>query len=234
MVAESHPTDDLLWRAAGHAALSDIGRLRIVDALEVGDVSPRDLAAALGMSSNLLAHHLKVLDSAGLVQRLPSESDGRRTYVRLLPEALARLGTFPVPALPEERVVFICSGNSARSQLAAAVWAERTGRRASSAGTRPAPRIHPGTVRVAGAHGLRLLSDRPHATDEVLTADDVVITVCDSADREVDDPHAHWSIADPVRIGTTAAFERTLGDIRARVDGWVRAAQAGSPRGVPR
>jgi protein-tyrosine-phosphatase/DNA-binding transcriptional ArsR family regulator len=223
MTTEPRTPDDLAWRATGHAALSDVGRLRVIDSLEVADVSPRDLAAALGMSSNLLAHHLKVLESAGLVRRLPSESDGRRTYVRLVPEALARLGTFPTPALPDGRVVFVCSGNSARSQLAAAVWAQRTGRPAGSAGTRPAARIHPGTIRVARSHGLQLLADRPRTTGEVLRSDDVLITVCDSADREVDRRHSHWSIPDPVRVGTSAAFERTLADLTTRIDGWVEA-----------
>ena len=224
MATESQPVHDLEWRAAGHGALSDVGRLQVVDSLEVGDISPRDLAAGLGMSSNLLAHHLKVLEAAGLVRRLPSESDGRRTYVRLVPEALAALGRFPTPALPERRVVFVCSGNSARSQLAAAVWATRTGRPVASAGTRPAARIHPGTVRVARSHGLRLLADRPASTTEVLAADDVIITVCDSADREVQVGHTHWSVPDPVRVGTQAAFERTLADLTTRIDGWVQAA----------
>jgi protein-tyrosine-phosphatase len=224
MTTESPAAHELLWRAHGHAALSDVGRLRVVDSLEVGDLSPRDLAASLGMPSNLLAHHLKVLEAAGLVRRLPSESDGRRTYVRLVPEALAALGRFPTPALPAGRVVFVCSGNSARSQLAAALWATRTGRPAASAGTRPAPRIHPGTVRVARAHGLRLLADRPASTTEVLTVEDAIITVCDSADREVARRHAHWSVPDPVRVGTKAAFERTLADLTSRIDGWAQAA----------
>lgn len=223
MMTEPAQTPDLAWRAAGHAALSDVGRLRVVDSLKVGDISPRDLAAALGMSSNLLAHHLKVLEAAGLVRRLPSESDGRRTYVRLVPEAIAALGEFPTPALPAGRVVFVCSGNSARSQLAAAVWATRTGRPVASAGTRPAARIHPGTVRVARSHGLRLLADRPASMPEVLDAEDLIITVCDSADREVDIGHTHWSVPDPVRVGTPAAFERTLADLTNRINGWVRA-----------
>lgn len=212
------------WRAAGYAALSDVGRLRVVDSLELGDISPRDIASALEMPSNLLAHHLKVLESAGLVRRLPSESDGRRTYVRLVPEALAALGRFPTPSLPPGRVVFVCSANSARSQLAAAVWVDRTGRPAASAGTHPAVRIHPGTVRVAGSHGLRLLAERPASTTEVLADDDMIITVCDSADREVSSEHTHWSVPDPVPVGTTAAFERALADITSRIDGWVLAA----------
>ena len=224
MATESTTVRGVQWRAAGHAALADVGRLRVVDSLEVGDISPRDLAASLGMTSNLLAHHLKVLEAAGLVRRLPSESDGRRTYVRLVPEALAALGRFPSPALPVGRVVFVCSGNSARSQLAAALWAHRTGRPVASAGTRPADRIHPGTVRVARSHGLRLLAERPASTTDVLHAEDVIITVCDSADREVLVEHTHWSVPDPVRVGTEAAFERTVGDLATRIDGWVHAA----------
>jgi protein-tyrosine-phosphatase len=217
---------DLAWRAAAHAALSDPGRLAVVDSLEVGDLSPKDLASALGMSSNLLAHHLKVLEAAGLVRRLPSEADGRRTYVRVVPEALAALGRARTPALPAGRVVFVCSGNSARSQLAAAVWASRTGRPAASAGTRPAKRIHPRTVGVARSHGLRLLADRPRATAEVLATGDTIVTVCDSADREVAAAHMHWSIPDPVRAGTTAAFTDTLAELTNRIDSWVQAADA--------
>jgi protein-tyrosine-phosphatase/DNA-binding transcriptional ArsR family regulator len=224
MVTEPTAERDLRWRAAGHAALADMGRLRIVDALEVGDLSPRDLALRLDMSSNLLAHHLKVLQAAGLIHRLPSESDGRRTYVRLVPGAVAALGRTTGPALPTQRVVFVCSGNSARSQLAAAVWAARTGRPTASAGTRPADRIHPGAERVARAHGLRLLSDRPRGTEEVLGEGDAIITVCDAADREVDAAHAHWSIPDPVRVGTPSAFEDALADITSRVEAWVGSA----------
>ena len=113
----------------------------------------------------------------------------------------------------------MCSGNSARSQLAAALWAAR-GLRAASAGTRPAPRIHPGAVRVAHRHGLVLLADRPRATDEVLRADDVIVTVCDAADREVAASHVHWSVADPVAVGGSRAFEAAYRQIAGRIDTW--------------
>jgi ArsR family transcriptional regulator, arsenate/arsenite/antimonite-responsive transcriptional repressor / arsenate reductase (thioredoxin) len=107
-------------RAALHAALSDPGRLRIVDTLSVGDASPSELAGMLGMPSNLLAHHLRVLQDEGFIARTRSEGDKRRSYVRLVPATLDEL------ALPTvrrtERVVFVCTANSARSQLAAALW----------------------------------------------------------------------------------------------------------------
>ena len=75
--------DEVNRRAAVHAALGDPARLRIVDMLLLGDLSPSELAAQLQMPSNLLAHHLKVLENAGVVSRHRSEGDRRRTYLRL-------------------------------------------------------------------------------------------------------------------------------------------------------
>ncbi|GAA2070700.1 helix-turn-helix domain-containing protein [Actinomadura alba] len=135
-------------RAAIHAALAEPARLAVVDALVLGDASPGELGQALGLPSNLLAHHLKVLTEAGLVQRARSEADRRRTYVRLVPAALAGLNSaVSVLTRAAARVVFVCTHNSARSQLAAALWNQH-GRRpyatvpAASAGTDPSPRVH--------------------------------------------------------------------------------------------
>src|SRR3954452_93757 len=101
-------------RAAIHAALADPARLRIVDTLVVGDASPSELAVMLAMPSNLLAHHLRVLEGEGLVTRTRSEGDGRRSYLRLVPGALDDLSPAPLRAVT--RVVFVCTANSARSQ----------------------------------------------------------------------------------------------------------------------
>lgn len=75
-------------RAALHGALSDPGRLAVVDLLSRGDASPSELAAELSMPSNLLAHHVNVLVEHGLVERTRSEGDRRRTYLRLPPTEL--------------------------------------------------------------------------------------------------------------------------------------------------
>ena len=64
---------DVVARAAVHAALADPARLLITDTLALGDVSPSDLADMLAMPSNLLAHHLHVLEQAGLLTRHRSE-----------------------------------------------------------------------------------------------------------------------------------------------------------------
>src|ERR1700712_1300811 len=144
----------LVTRARVHAALGDPARLAIVDALTLGDASPGEIGAALGLPTNLVAHHVKVLQDAGLVVRTRSEGDRRRTYLRLDPRVLASLT--PPPLNAGERVVFVCTHNSARSQLAAALWRERVGGAVASAGTRPAARVHSRAVAVAHRHGLAL------------------------------------------------------------------------------
>ena len=203
-------------RAARYAALADPLRLRIVDLLTLGDVAPVELQRELGVSSALLAHHLGALQRAGFLTRARSEADRRRTYLRLAPGAFERL--LPTPALAARRVVFVCTGNSARSPLAAALWHEASTVPATSAGTHPAERIEPGAIAAAERHGLNLTDSVPRALDDVLAADDVVVTVCDSAHEELGAAgRLHWSVPDPVRNGTETAFESAFDDIAARI-----------------
>ena len=76
-------------RAARHAALGDPIRLAIVDELAVSDRAPIELRGLVGLESNLLAHHLDVLEEVGLISRSRSSGDGRRRYVHLIRAALA-------------------------------------------------------------------------------------------------------------------------------------------------
>ena len=203
-------------RAARHAALGDPARLRIVDSLAVGDASPSELSLMLAMPSNLLAHHLKVLQQANLVVRTRSEGDRRRSYLRLLPEALDVLARPPVRAVP--RVLFVCTANSARSHLAASLWRRATAIPAASAGTHPAGSIAPGAVAAAGRHNLPLPRIQPRHISEVRAEEDFVVTVCDRAHEELDiTADAHWSVPDPLRTGTPEAFEGALGQLSHRV-----------------
>jgi protein-tyrosine-phosphatase len=209
----------LRGRARVHAALGDPARLAIVDALTLGDASPGEIARKLNLATNLVAHHVKVLADAGLVLRARSEGDRRRTYLRLNPETLASLA--PPPLDSADRVVFVCTHNSARSQLAAALWQQRTGRPVASAGTRPAARVHPRAVKVAHRHGLRLDPTGTAHVADVVHAGDLVIAVCDNAHEDLKGPirpRLHWSVPDPVRIDTDAAFEAAYTDLAARVD----------------
>ena len=144
---------DVAARAAVHAALADPARLLITDTLAVGDVSPSELAAMLGMPSNLLAHHLHVLEQAGLLTRRRSEGDRRRSYLRLVPGPLDSLSR--PPSRRARRVLFVCTANSARSHLAAALWRRASKVPAASAGTHPAAAIAAGAIAAAGRHHFR-------------------------------------------------------------------------------
>jgi DNA-binding transcriptional ArsR family regulator len=62
---------DVVDRARVHAALGDPARLAIVDRLVLGDASPSEIGRVLGLSSNLLAHHVKLLERAGVLERSP-------------------------------------------------------------------------------------------------------------------------------------------------------------------
>lgn len=211
-------------RAAVHAALGEPLRLRIVDALSGQDLSPGELADIVGLGSNLLAHHLKVLQDAGVITRVRSEGDRRRSYVQLrmdepVVRAAAQVGQDRgVP--PVSRVVFVCTANSARSQLAAARWNSISAVPATSAGTHPAGRVHPRAVATGRRHGLDLGRVHPVAVDRVVRPDDLVVAVCDNVHEELEptQPRLHWSIPDPVRVDTDDAFETAFADISRRVD----------------
>lgn len=165
------------------------------------------------MASNLLAHHVGVLEAAGVLRRVRSEGDRRRSYLTLVPGALA--GLDPTAALAGPRVVFVCTENAARSQLAAALWAADSAVPAASAGTHPAAQIHPGALAVARRRGVLLAASTPRLLVDVLHPDDVVITVYDRAHEELPTAlsHTHWSIPDPARTDPTHTDgDRTAGD----------------------
>lgn len=202
-------------RATRHAALADMARLAVVDELALGDRSPSELQSIVGLPSNLLAHHLKVLESAGIVARRRSEGDRRRTYLTLLDGSFVESG-FEVPR-SVGRVVFVCTANSARSQLAAALWAESSEVAVTSAGTHPAEQIAVGARAVADRRSLTLDSTPPRQFADVVTERDFVIAVCDHAYEELGSlVSLHWSIPDPVARGD-AAFEAAFEEIDRRV-----------------
>jgi len=214
---KSELTSGVAGRVAVHAALADPARLQIVDTLSAGDTSPSELAAMLAMPSNLLAHHLRVLEQAGLITRRRSDGDRRRTYLQLIPGALESL-THPAARMAR-RVLFVCTANSARSHLAAALWRRTSGLPATSAGTHPAARIDPGAIAAARRHHLPMRRLRPRHISDVQHDGDLVITVCDLAHEELGRPTAvHWSIPDPVPAGDPASFDAALAELSRRVE----------------
>jgi protein-tyrosine-phosphatase len=210
---------DLRHRAATHAALGDPARLRMVDALRVGDLTVRELAEIARLRGNAAAHHLDVLERAGVIARRVSEGDRRRRYVTLRADRLAAIGL--PPAAPAGPILFVCTHNSARSQFAAALWHRRTGAEADSAGVDPAARVHPRAVDAAMAFGINLRAARPKGYDGVDIEPALVVAVCDRAHEArppFDAPRVHWSIPDPVRRGTASAFRSSFAAIADRVE----------------
>lgn len=209
-------TETIERRAAKHAALSEPARLRIIDLLTLGDLSPTEVRVALGMPSNLVTHHLNALEAVGMVSRSRSEADKRRSYVRLTTTAID--GLVPSTIEHARRVVFVCTANSARSRLAAALWEQQSSIPSTSGGTHPAARVDPGAIAVAERHDLRLSEAPPRDLRDVLTTTDLVVTVCDNAHETLGvTGNLHWSIPDPVRVGTDAAFDTAFAELRQRI-----------------
>jgi ArsR family transcriptional regulator, arsenate/arsenite/antimonite-responsive transcriptional repressor / arsenate reductase (thioredoxin) len=210
---------DVEERSVVHSALGDESRLRLVDLLFTGDLTVRELGNALEMPGNLLAHHLNVLQDAGVIVRHDSESDRRKRYVILRRDVLDAL--MPAGDTFSGSVVFVCSHNSARSQYAAAYWFAATGEMAVSAGSHPSPHVHPTAIRVAAERGIDLSAAVPRGYESITSVPDLVISVCDRAGEEPLPEglrQLHWSIPDPVLVGKVAAFRSAFTDLERRVD----------------
>lgn len=208
---------ELERRAGIFAALADPTRLRIVDLLTLGDLSSSEIGSNLDLRSNLIAHHLGVLESAGIIARTRSEFDRRRSYIGLRPEIFDTLA--PPGVAPPRRVLFVCTANSARSQLAEVIWRDTSAVEVASAGTSPAGGVNPGATASAARHGLAIdTTIRPRHIDDVRADGDLVITVCDDAhERLLANDDLHWSIRDPARLGTAAAFDTAFETLRQRI-----------------
>lgn len=223
----SGPTD----RLALLSALADPHRLRIVDALALGDRAPTALGQHLGLPSNLLAHHIGVLTEAGAVRRRRSDGDGRRSYLALnWDEPLVAAAVTGSEAIGACRVVFVCTANSARSHFAASLFARQSEVPVASAGTHPAAQINPGALAELQRHGLDPLDSSPRALDQTLHEGDLIVAVCDNAFEDLDGrAHLHWSVPDPVAADAPDAFAASFTQIQPRVQRLAAALTSGAP-----
>jgi protein-tyrosine-phosphatase/DNA-binding transcriptional ArsR family regulator len=228
---------------------ADPVRWRLLSELGGSDRRVRELCALLERPQNLVSYHLGKLRAEGLVTSRRSAADGRDSYYVLdlarCGELLATSGGALHPALrlapppPHEwhrasdparpRVLFLCTGNSARSQIAEAIVEELAHGEveARSAGSHPKP-LHPNAVRVMRARGIEVSGRRSkHLSEFADQRFDYVVSLCDRV-REVcpefpDHPDLiHWSIPDPAREGSTdeetyPAFERTAAELASRI-----------------
>lgn len=205
-------------RAAVHAALGDPVRLAMVEELLAADRTASELRHRFGIESNLAAHHIGVLEAVGLVERSPSEGDRRRRYLRLRDDV--GFLVLPTSTITASSILFVCSRNSARSQLAAALWNRVHEVPATSAGTAPADRVHPRAVEVAARVGVDLGRAEPRSLHDLATPPDLVVTVCDRAHEDLRSSgwrELHWSTPDPAAIGRPSAFDAALRSLERRV-----------------
>ncbi len=222
--------------------LADDTRWRIIRILRFGDYQVSELVERLQQPQNLISYHLGILRQAGFVQLHRSDADGRVLFYSLshtqLRTGLAQVAaalqlSVPDPAtLPAVPLLFLCTGNSIRSQMAEAWVRHLSGGRipVQSAGNRP-QQIHPLTYVVMQEVGLDLSQHRSKGL-EVLNhfPAQIGVSVCDFA-RE-DCPTflrvpvlLHWSIPQPERLHRQSGSSelevfRGLRDaIRERVEG---------------
>ena len=229
-------------------------RWRLLWELARSDRRVRELAALAGQPQNLVSYHLGRLRAAGLVDARRSSFDGRDTYYHLdlarCAESLASAGAALHPGLrldlapPAGRgpdacaVLFLCTGNSARSQAAEALVRARSAGRvqAFSAGSDPRP-LHPNAVRVMAGRGIDLAGRHSrHLSVFAGRRFNYVITLCDRV-REVcpefpgHPGFLHWSIPDPAAGGgsdedTYPAFEQMAAELETRIGFWLAAISA--------
>jgi ArsR family transcriptional regulator, arsenate/arsenite/antimonite-responsive transcriptional repressor / arsenate reductase (thioredoxin) len=234
-------------RLAGHPV-----RWRLMGELARSDRRVRELVRLLDQPQNLVSYHLGRLRAAGLVSARRSSFDGRDAYYHLdlanCVDALAAAGLALHPGLRLTRVrgtapgrrcrvLFLCTGNSARSPVAEALLRRAAGQiEVASAGSRPKP-LHPDAVRVLREYGIDLAGRAPQQLSAFAGQRfDYVITLCDRV-REVcpDFPgpaeQVHWSIPDPAVAGCPA-FQRMAAELHSRI-GFLVAALSAAPTQVP-
>ena len=232
-------------------------RWRLLRELARSDRRVAELCDLAGRRQSLVSYHLRRLREAGLVAAHRSTADARDTYYvldlvrcrQLLASAGVSLHPGLAPAFDTRpggarrrrsararvRVLFLCTGNSARSQIAEALVEKMSEGmvKAVSAGSHPKP-LHPNAVRVMRARGIDLGDRRSkHLSKFAGERFDHVISLCDRV-REVcpefpGPPEViHWSVPDPAREGgtdeeTLPAFERTATELITRIDFFIAA-----------
>lgn len=236
-------------RLTGHPV-----RWQLLSELARSDRQVRELVELTGQRQSLTSYHLGQLREGGLVTMRRSSADGRDTYYSLdlaaCREQLAAAGvgmhpglrlvppglTPPAPgplrrrAGPPVRVLFLCTGNSARSQMAEALLERLGGARVevASAGSHPKP-LHPAAVRAMRERGIDI-SGRHSKHLDIFAGQrfDYVISLCDRV-REVcpqfpgSPAVVHWSIADPAAGAAQGEagyppFLRTADELRTRIE----------------
>jgi protein-tyrosine-phosphatase/DNA-binding transcriptional ArsR family regulator len=232
------PSPPVFLGLAGHPV-----RWRLLGELARSDRQVHELTSLVGQPQNLVSYHLGRLRKANLVTTRRSTADGRDTYysvdLGLCGQLLATAGGALHPALlltpptaPQPRpgrapvrVLFLCTGNSSRSQMAEALMRQMAGSAVvvRSAGSHP-KEVYRQAVAAMAEHGIDLTAARAKHLDKFIRHRfDYVVTLCDRV-REVcpefpgDPQPIHWSIPDPAQDPDGyPAFQRTAAELADRI-----------------
>lgn len=223
-------------------------RWRLVEALARSDRRVQELVALVGEPHNLVSYHLRRLRDQALVAERRSAADGRDVYYSLDLDRLKGLyfaageslhpGISDRPHVVDDmetgrsrriRVLFLCTHNSARSQMAEAILRHLGGDRVEvhSAGTM-ATQVHPLAIAAMAEKEIDISGQRSKHLDEFAGQDfDYVVTVCDNARESCPvfpgaPERIHWSIADPSAVegdeATKArAFRTAANELMTRI-----------------
>lgn len=223
---------------------SDI-RWGILKALAVSDQRANELVAWVRQPANLVSFHLKKLREDALVTTRRSEADGRDVYYSLdldhlrqmyqavgmaiHPSLGVQLEPLDVSRLKRQRILFVCTHNSTRSQMAEGLLRHLSQGHldVSSAGSHPTT-VHPDAIRTMDALSIDIRGQQSQPISNFEGQPfDYVITVCDRA-REVcptfpgPDVQMHWGFPDPILIEDNAereaAFELTAHRLKSRIE----------------
>ncbi len=211
----------------------DAGRMARL-CLERGEVD-RDLAPLIADQRAVIARQRDDLD------RLDGELIDLEATIAAAGRARRRRKERPVSEAPI-RVLFVCTGNSARSQIAEAVLGRLGGSdfEVFSAGTEPKG-VNPYSVRVLAAAGIDWSRARSKSVDEFLGQPfDYVITVCDRARQSCpvfpgSHDTLHWGLEDPAEVAgddaeRLAAFQKTYLELHQRIRPFVEVALRAADR----
>ena len=197
-------------------------RWQILLALAISDLRVHEITQQLGQPQNLVSYHLQKLKQAELVLENHSQADARSIYYRLnykhIRNELLSVGDalFPMslvksnPLRSPVRILFVCTHNSARSQMAEALLRKIGGKQvqAFSAGSEPKP-IHDLAIQVMQEKNIDIRPQRSKGLETVIGQEfDYVVTVCDRARENCPafpghPVQVHWSIPDPAAIAGT-------------------------------
>lgn len=199
--------------------LADAKRTKLLSALSEGHLTANQIATIMQLQPSAVSYQLRVLTEAGIILRRRGATDSREIYYRLNHRVIEQFTAgiaahiiCPTSESLPDVVLFVCRGNSARSQIAEA-WTRHLSNDfifVMSAGIEPSE-VHPLTRAVMAEVQVDIKNQLAKRLIDIPEIPDLVISVCDYSRDQVSRhfggiQHYHWSIPDPVTHGDIVDF----------------------------